>query len=67
VFYPKDTSAVDRVAHQVAHDIRNQYTIAYTPLNPALDGSYRRISIAVKASGNPNARTRRGYYALNGR
>ena len=39
VFYPKDVSEVDRIAHQVAHDIRNQYTIAYTPSNPALDGT----------------------------
>jgi Ca-activated chloride channel family protein len=63
VFYPKDVSEVERIAHQVAHDIRNQYTIAYTPSNVALDGTYRQIKVAVKASGNPVARTRSGYYA----
>ena len=63
VFYPKDVSEVDRIAHQVARDIRNQYTIAYTPSNPALDGTYRQIKVAVKAPGNPIARTRSGYYA----
>jgi VWFA-related protein len=63
VFYPKDVSEVDRIAHQVAHDIRNQYTIAYTPSNPALDGTYRQIKVIVKAPGNPIARTRSGYYA----
>ena len=63
VFYPKDVSEVDRIAHQVAKDIRNQYTIAYTPTNTALDGTYRQIKLVVKAQGNPVARTRSGYYA----
>lgn len=63
VFYPKDVSEVDKIAHQVAHDIRNQYTIAYTPSNIALDGTYRTIKVVVKAPGNPTARTRSGYYA----
>jgi Ca-activated chloride channel family protein len=63
VFYPKDVSEVDKIAHQVAHDIRNQYTIAYTPSNTALDGTYRQIKVTVKGPGNPVARTRSGYYA----
>jgi Ca-activated chloride channel family protein len=63
VFYPKDVSEVERIAHQVAHDIRNQYTIAYTPTNTALDGSFRKIKVNVKAPGSPTARTRNGYYA----
>jgi Ca-activated chloride channel family protein len=63
VFYPKDVSEVEKIAHQVAHDIRNQYTIAYTPSNVALDGTFRQIKVAVKAPGNPVARTRSGYYA----
>jgi Ca-activated chloride channel homolog len=67
VFYPKDVSEVDKIAHQVAHDIRNQYTIAYTPSNTALDGTYRTIKVTVKAPGNPTARTRSGYYATKDR
>ena len=63
VFYPKDLTEVEKIAHQVAHDLRNQYTIAYTPTNQALDGTYRPIKITVKAPGNPVARTRSGYYA----
>jgi Ca-activated chloride channel family protein len=62
-FFPKDVSEVDRIAHQVARDIRNQYTIEYTPSNTALDGSFRQIKITVKAAGNPTVRTRSGYYA----
>lgn len=63
VFYPKDVSEVDRIAHEVAHNIRNQYTIAYTPSNEALDGTFRQVKVTVKAPGNPVARTRSGYYA----
>jgi VWFA-related protein len=62
-FFPKDVSDVDRIAHQVARNIRNQYTIEYTPTNTAMDGTYRQIRVAVNASGHPTARTRSGYYA----
>jgi VWFA-related protein len=62
-FFPRDVSEVERIATQVAHDIRNQYTIAYTPLNQAMDGSFRQIKVTVKASGNPSVRARSGYYA----
>jgi Ca-activated chloride channel family protein len=63
VFYPKDVTQVEAIAHEVAHDIRNQYTITYTPTNQALDGSFRQIKVAIKSTGNPIARTRMGYYA----
>jgi Ca-activated chloride channel family protein len=62
-FYPKDVSEVDPIAHKVARDLRSQYTIEYTPTNPAMDGTFRRIRVAVKAPGGPTARTRTGYYA----
>ena len=62
-YYPKELQDVDPIAHQVARDIRSQYTIAYKPTNEALDGSYRRIKIAIKAPGNLVPRSRSGYYA----
>ena len=62
-FFPKELSDVDRIANQVAHDIRSQYTIAYTPTNPTMDGKFRSIKIAVNAPGKPMVRTRNGYYA----
>jgi len=63
VFFPKDVTEVDKIAHQVARDIRNQYTIEYSPSNTAMDGTFRQIKITVKAPGNPTVRTRSGYYA----
>ena len=62
-FYPKEVSEVDPIARQVARDLRSQYTIEYTPTNPAMDGTFRKIRVAVKAPGSPTARTRTGYYA----
>jgi Ca-activated chloride channel family protein len=63
VFYPNAVAEVGRIAHQVAHDIRNQYTIAYSPLHTAMDGTFRQIKINAKAPGSPVVRTRTGYYA----
>jgi VWFA-related protein len=62
-FFPRDVSEVERIATQVAHDIRSQYTIAYSPLNQAMDGGFRQIKVTVKAAGNPTVRARSGYYA----
>jgi VWFA-related protein len=62
-YYPKELADVDRIAHQVAHDIRNQYTITYTPSNQALDGSFRQIRVTANGPGRPAVRTRTGYYA----
>jgi len=62
-FFPKDVNEVERIAHTVARDIRNQYTIQYSPANQALDGSFRAIKVAINAPGRLSARTRSGYYA----
>ena len=62
-FYPKELADVDRIARQVAHDIRNQYTLAYTPSNQALDGSFRQIRVVATGPNHPVVRTRTGYYA----
>ena len=64
-FYPKDVSEVQELAGEIAREIRNQYTIAYTPTIEA-DGSYRQIKVTVDAPGKPTVRTRSGYYATPG-
>jgi len=63
VWYPNDVDEVARIALEVARDIRSQYIVAYTPSNPRLDGSYRKIRLAVSGPDHPVARTRTGYYA----
>lgn len=62
VFYPKQVDEVNQIALNIAHDIRSQYTLAYTPQLPD-DGSYRQIKVTVDAPGHPTVRTRSGYYA----
>ena len=62
-YFPKELAEVDRVAHQVAHDIRNQYTLGYSPVNIAMDGSFRQIKVTANGPNRPTVRTRTGYYA----
>jgi Ca-activated chloride channel family protein len=62
-FYPDNVDDVEGFALQVARDIRNQYTLAYTPTNQALDGGFRRITVTAKGPDKPTVRTRAGYYA----
>src|SRR5579863_2272744 len=62
-FFPRSVVDVDRIAHQMAHDIRNQYTIQYSPSNQTMDGTYRKIQVTVNAHAKLQVRTRSGYYA----
>lgn len=62
-YYPKDLDEVDKITPQVAHEVRNQYTLGYTPANMNLDGTFRKITVAVNAPGRPTVRSRNGYYA----
>jgi VWFA-related protein len=59
--YPKDLSEVESMTQQIAHDIRNQYVLAYTPTNEKLDGTFRQIT--VTAGSKYTVRTRTGYFA----
>ena len=63
VHYVASMSDVDSAVLEIAHQIRNEYTIAYTPANQALDGSYRAVRVKVTRPGGLNARTRPGYWA----
>jgi VWFA-related protein len=62
-YYPKELADVEALALQVAHEIRNQYILAYSPADQALDGSFRQIRVTVSGPNRPVVRTRSGYYA----
>ncbi|MFI5115513.1 MAG: VWA domain-containing protein [Terriglobales bacterium] len=64
-FFPKDLTQVEAITSQIAHDIRNQYTIGYKPSTPQSVGGYRTVKVEANAKGYKKlqVRTRSGYYA----
>src|SRR5216683_3261785 len=65
-FFPENVDDVHNICEQVAHDIRNQYVLAYYPTNTNRDGTFRAIHVDVippRGRGKLLARTRNGYYA----
>ena len=64
-FFPKDLSEVNAITSEIAHDIRNQYTIQYKPSVPQSRGGYRTVKVEAQAKGYKKlqVRTRSGYYA----
>ena len=65
-FFPESVDDVHTICEQVAHDIRNQYTLAYYPSNTRKDGTFRAVGVQVippRGRGKLVARTRNGYYA----
>jgi Ca-activated chloride channel homolog len=62
-YFPKDLAEVEQITPEIAHEIRNQYTLAYSPTNQALDGTFREVKVTVTGYGTPTVRTRNGYYA----
>jgi VWFA-related protein len=62
-YYPTNIDDIGIVALEIAQQIRHQYTIAYAPLNQALDGSYRTLRVTVSGPGGLSVRSREGYRA----
>jgi Ca-activated chloride channel homolog len=63
-YFPKSLDNVDQICAEVAHDIRNQYTIGYHSTKPASQGGYRVVKVQAAAPGHGKltVRTRSGYY-----
>jgi VWFA-related protein len=61
-WFPNDVADIANITPEIAHEIRNQYVLAYTPTNLAADGSFRKIRVDVDVPG-VLVRTRAGYYA----
>jgi len=62
-FFPRNEDDLDKAYAQIDEDLRSQYILAYTPANPAKDGSFRTIQVKVKNHGDLTVRHRRGYFA----
>jgi VWFA-related protein len=63
-FFPPTLDQVDEISREVAHDIRNQYTITYAPSTPKSVPGYRAIHVDAHAKPyrKLTVRTRTGYY-----
>ena len=64
--FPESVDEVGAICTQVAHEIRNQYTLGYRPTNTRKDGTWRTVTVKVengKKAKRIIARTKRGYYA----
>jgi len=65
-YFPKTLDEVDELVKHIAHDLRNHYTLTYTPTNTKLDGSWREITVKVTTPKNTPKITwqsKQGYYA----
>ena len=54
---------INSTALRVAREIRQLYTLAYTPRNQSSDGSYRKIRVVVNGGQRMSVRAKAGYYA----
>lgn len=64
LYKPESFSDLSRVYTEIADELRSQYALYFTPLNPARDGSFRRVK--VETPGRPLKVTARvGYFAPN--
>jgi hypothetical protein len=53
-YQPRFTGELPSIFRDIASDIRNQYSLAYHPTNPKLDGSYRKLKVELVApDGSP--------------
>ena len=50
-YFPRFDGELPEIFHDIGTDIRNQYTIAYHPTNPKLDGSYRKLKVELVRPG----------------
>jgi VWFA-related protein len=69
-FFPDSADETEALCTQIAHDIRNQYTLAYNPTNLASDGKFRAVRVDVlppRGMGKLTVRTRTGYFPRSAR
>jgi Ca-activated chloride channel homolog len=63
-FFPFEASDLAANFHEIARELRSQYSLAYVSTNPAHDGTFRYITIEPKDR-NLRVRAKPGYFAPN--
>jgi VWFA-related protein len=61
-YFPRFQAEFGEIFHSISEDIRNEYSIAYHPTNPKLDGTYRKLKVELIAAdgGQFKARDQKG-------
>jgi Ca-activated chloride channel homolog len=64
-YFPQKLDEINRIVAEIAHELRNQYSISYLSSNTARDGAWRRVKISLDpaSAANNRVRYRRGYFA----
>ncbi len=65
-FFPQKIPEINAIVTEIAHELRNQYSVGYVSSNTARDGSYRRVKIGLDPASlatTNHIRYRRGYFA----
>src|SRR5215471_18254724 len=65
-YFPKNLDEVEELVKHIAHDLRNHYTVTYTPTNKSLDGTWREVAVKINPPKNMPKftwHTKQGYYA----
>jgi Ca-activated chloride channel family protein len=68
-YFPKSVDEVQALCQQIAHNLRSQYTIGYTPTNSKQDGAFRQLKVVVTPpdkNAKITVRTKPGYNAPGG-
>ena len=62
-FFPYHVDDLNQSFQDIGDELRNQYTITYSPSNFVANGKYHRIKIEIPSQKGYQVRARRGYYA----
>jgi Ca-activated chloride channel family protein len=62
-YFPREGESVANLSTEIARDLREQYTLGYTPQNMKRADAFRKIEVKVAAPGHGRlrVRTRQGY------
>ena len=62
-FFPYHVDDLNQSFQDIGDELRNQYTITYSPSNFIANGKYHRIKVEIPSHNGYQVRARRGYFA----
>ena len=65
-FFPYHVDDLDQSFQDIGDELRNEYSIAYSPTNYVMDGRYHKIRIETPNHKGYQVNARRGYFARAG-